>query len=66
MARYEGQSALGKLNHRRRHQRLVNAFADNLADGFSVKDAASMVGQKPSWGNNTLAHIKRGLGWQAQ
>lgn len=47
------------------HDRMVDRFADNLADGFSVKDAASMVGQKVSWGNNTLAHIKRGLGPQA-
>lgn len=48
------------------HARMVDRFADNLADGFSVKDAATMLGQKPSWGNAMLAHIRRGLGEQAR
>lgn len=47
------------------HARMVDRFADKLADGFSVREAATMLGQKPSWGNAMLAHIRRGLGAQA-
>lgn len=66
MAGYQGQAALTRYQKRKQHARMVNDFADLLADGLSARLAAQELGMKPSWGNSTLAHIRRGLGDQAR
>lgn len=54
------------VNARLQKQREIAAFAELLAEGFSTRRACEIMSCKPSWGTNTLAIIRRQLGWQAQ
>ena len=52
---------------RRRRSRgpTLNAFADALADGATVKEAAARVGVSVDYGRAMLGRIRKQLGWQA-
>jgi hypothetical protein len=43
----------------------LDLFADWLADGYSVNDAALKVYGTATVGNSRLQRIRRKLGWQA-
>lgn len=43
----------------------IEQFAEHLADGLSVKDAARLVGATSAYGNAMLQRIRRRLGAQA-
>lgn len=48
-----------------RDRRRIDQFAEHLADGLSVKEAAKLVGATPHYGNAMLQRMRRNLGAQA-
>jgi transposase len=44
----------------------LDQFAEYLAEGYSVPDAARMVGVGPAYGNSLLQRIRKRLGPQAK
>ena len=55
------------MRHRRRveHAARIAAFADLIADGVELPDAARRLGQKPSWAVSTFAKMRREFGEQS-
>lgn len=49
-----------------RTRRQLNQFADALADGLDVTEAAAAAGANRAQGIGMLLRIKRQLGWQAR
>ena len=43
----------------------IDAFAEMLADGYSMGQAARDLGKSQAWSTKALAKIRAGLGWQA-
>lgn len=47
-------------------RRLLDHFAECLANGNSVGDSAGLLGKSFGWGEQALRDIRKGLGWQAR
>lgn len=46
-------------------QERIDRFADYLADGDNIFEAAAKLGRAKSWAEYTLKKIREDLGWQA-